>query len=581
MRGPSAIYGDGATGGVINVITRTVSEERLTSQTQIGVNAALGNLEADSFGNNIQHLISGTEDNLDFSISGALTNTGSFFDAQGDRIPSDPNAQGGFSDAETINLFAKFGVNLDEQQRLQLTFNHFDEHQDTDFTTDPTVNTQPGRQKSRTLEGLNLDDLPANKNTVFNLQYSHENLLGSGVQAQLYYRDYLTRFFPFDGRNFRNLGNQIYQSQVDSERFGGRLQIETPVFNQGAAKLLWGLDYFNENTVQPVTTFDPSAFEASGGLDFRPTGQRTWTPPIELSSLGLFAQLNWDISDRFIVNGGLRYENPDVSVEDFTTLANPNTIIPGGKLNFDATLFNIGTVYFLTEQLNVFANFSQGFSLADIGIVLRNVSPGFDVETLRPQPQKVDNYEIGLRGEWDSIQASVSAFYNQSESGTTFSAPGEVVRAPERVYGIETAVDFQPSDRTTLGGSLTLLGGEIDPGDDGDYAPLDGFRIPPLKIVAYVENETLPGWRNRLQALFSGNRDVFGDSTAFGRRPVESYFTLDYISSIQLGAGTLQLGIENLFEHQYFPIVSQSQSNDSAYSAARGRTLSIKYSIDW
>lgn len=151
----------------------------------------------------------------------------------------------------------------------------------------------------------------------------------------------------------------------------------------------------------------------------------------------------------------------------------------------------------------------------------------------------------------------------------------------ERVYGIETAVDYQPSDRTTLGGSLTLLCGEIDTGDDGDYAPLDGFRIPPLKIVAYVENETLPGWRNRLQALFSGSRDVFSDSTAFGRRPVESYFTLDYISSIQLGVGTVQLGIENLFDHQYFPIVSQLQSNDSAYSAARGRTLSIKYSIDW
>lgn len=581
VRGPSAIYGDGATGGLINIITRTASEERLTSQTQIGVNAALGNLEADSFGNNIQHLISGTEDNLDFSISGALTNTGSFFDAQGDRIPADPNAQGGFSDAETINLFAKFGVNLDKQQRLQLTFNHFNEQQDTDFTTDPTVNTQPGRQKSRTLEGLNLDDFPANKNTIFNLQYSHENLLGSQVQAQLYYRDYLTRFFPFDGRNFRNLGNQIYQSRVDSERFGGRLQIETPVFNQGAAKLLWGLDYFNEDTFQPVTTFDRAAFEASRGLDFRPTGERIWTPPIELSSLGLFAQLNWDISDRLIVNGGLRYENADVNVEDFTTLANPNTVIGGGKLNFDATLFNIGTVYFLTDQLNVFANFSQGFSLADIGIVLRNVSPGFDVETLRPEPQKVDSYEIGLRGEWDSIQASVSAFYNQSELGTTFSAPNEIVRAPERVYGIETTVDFQASDRTTLGGSLTLLGGEIDTGDDGDYAPLDGFRIPPLKLVAYVENETLPGWRNRLQALFSGSRDVFPDTTAFGRRPVESYFTLDYISSIQLGAGTLQLGIENLFDHQYFPIVSQLQSNDSAYSAARGRTLSIKYSIDW
>lgn len=581
VRGPSAIYGDGATGGVINIITRQASEERLSSQTEVGISAALGELEAESFGTDIQHIISGTEDNFDLAVSAAFRNTGEFFDAEGDRIPPDPNAQGGFSDATTINLFGKFGWNINDQQRLQLTFNRFDDQQDTDFTTDPIVNTLPGRQKARALEGLRLDELPGNENTLLNLQYTHENLFGSQVQAQLYYRDYLTRFFPFDGRNFASLGNQIFQSRVESERFGGRLQIETPLFSQGAARLLWGLDYSNEDTSQPVDTFDQTAFAASRGIDFRRTGSLTWTPPLELSSLGLFGQLNWDISDRWIVNGGVRYENADVSVDDFTTLANSNVIIPGGDLDFDATLFNIGTVYFLTDQVSVFANFAQGFSLADIGLVLRNAPSGFSVETLSPEPQKVDNYEIGVRSQWESVQASLSAFFNESDLGTTFTAPGTVIRAPERVYGIEATIDAQPNELWQLGGTLTLVAGEIDRGDDGDYEALDGFRIPPLKLTAYVENETLPGWRNRLQALLSGSRDVFSDSTAFGRRPVESYFTVDYISSIQLGAGTLQLGLENLFDNQYFPVVSQLQSNDTAYSAARGRTLSIKYSIDW
>lgn len=582
VRGPSAIYGDGATGGVINIITRQPSEERLSSQTEVGINAALGDLQGESFGYNAQHIISGTQDNFDFSVSAAFTNTGGFFDASGDRIPPDPNGQGGFSDSKTVNLFGKFGVNLDEQQRLQLTFNRFDDQQDTDFTTDPIVNTLLGRQKARALEGLSLDELPGNENTLFNLQYNHENLLGSQVQAQLYYRDSLTRFFPFDARNFSSLGNQIFQSRVESERFGGRLQVETPLFNQGAARLLWGLDYSNENTSQPVAIFDQAAFTASRGLAFRKVGDRTWTPPLELSSLGLFAQLNWDISDRWIVSGGVRYENADVSADDFTTLANPDVVIPGGDLDFNATLFNIGTVYFLTDKLSVFSNFAQGFSLADIGLVLRNASPGFSVESLSPDPQTVDNYEIGVRGQWDSVQASLSTFYNRSDLGTTFTAPGTVIRAPERIYGVEAAIDTQPGDRWQLGSTLSLLGGEINTNEDGDYEPLDGFRIPPLKITVYVENETLPGWQNRLQALFSGSRDVFGDdSTLFGRRPVESYFTLDYISSIRMGSGTLQLGIENLFNNQYFPVVSQLQANDSAYSAARGRTLSIKYSIDW
>lgn len=582
VRGPSAIYGDGATGGVINIITRRPTEESLISRTELGVSAALGNLQEESFSTNLQHFLSARQDNLDFTFNFAIAKTGGFFDAQGDRIPADPNAQGGFSDASSLNLFGKFGVDIGENQRLQLSFNRFDEKQDTNIASDPSVNTTPGRQKARALAGLSLDEKPGNENTFINLQYTHNELFNSKLQAQLYYRDYLTRFFPFDGSNFASLGNEIIQSRVESEKYGGRLQIETPLFNQGAAKLLWGVDYSQENTSQPVSVFDQAAFTASGGLAFRKTGDRSWTPPLELSSLGLFAQLNWDVSDRLVFNGGVRYENADVSVDDFSTLANPNVTIPGGNLNFDATLFNVGAVYNLDNQLSLFANYAQGFSLSDIGLALRNAQPGFSVETLSPEPQKVNNYEIGIRGQWDYVQASVSAFYNESNLGTTFTAPGTVIRAPERIYGLEAAIDTQPSSTWQFGGTFTLIGGEIDINNDGNYQPLDGFRIPPLKLTAYVENETLPGWRNRLQALFSGNREVFGNNiTAFGRRPVESYLTVDYISSLQLGTGILQIGLENLFNSQYFPVVSQLQANDTAYAAARGRTLSIKYSIDW
>ncbi len=40
LRGPTAIYGDGATGGVANIITRTASEEKVTSTTEVGLNAS-------------------------------------------------------------------------------------------------------------------------------------------------------------------------------------------------------------------------------------------------------------------------------------------------------------------------------------------------------------------------------------------------------------------------------------------------------------------------------------------------------------------------------------------------------------
>lgn len=577
LRGPTAIYGDGATGGVINIITR-IPDDTLTVTTEAGVGFAPTEI-GDSLEGNLQQLISGRSGNFNYAFTGSFAWTSGFFDGEGNRIPSDPNGQGGLSDADTINLLGRIGFDLDDDQRLQLTVNHYDATQFTDFTTDPIVLSLPGRQRSRALEGLELDNPQTTNNTLVNLEYSHANLLGSELRAQVYYRDYLTRFFPFDGRAFRSLGNEIFQSQIESEKVGGRLQIETPLFDQGTARLLWGVDYVDENTSQPVAIFNRAAFNASGGLTFEQTGNRTWTPPLNQRNLGLFAQLNWDVSDRFIVLGGIRHERIGVDVDNFTTLANNS--IEGGNLNYDATLLNLGAVFYVTDELNVFANFAQGFSVADIGLILRNAPAGFSVETLQPEAQRVDNFELGIRGEWSSIQASLAGFYNESELGTTFTAPGTIVRAPERVYGIEAAIDAQLSDTWQLGGTFSWAEGETDLANNGDFDSLNGFRISPIKVTAYVENETLPGWRNRLQALFSGSRDRFENETIFGQAAVDSYITVDYISSIQLGPGMLEIGINNLLDTDYFPNISQLQPSELSNAAARGRTVRIGYSLTW
>ncbi len=577
LRGPTAIYGDGATGGVVNIITRTASEEKLTSTTEVGLNASLSHLE-DSLGYNLRQSVSGTENNFDYTISAAFTGIGGFFDADGDRIPPDPNGQGGLSDTDSFNILGKVGVNIAEGQRLQLTLNHFNDRQNTDFTTDPSVNRLPGRQKARALEGLDLEDSQGTRNTLINLEYNNEDLFGSRVRTQAYYRNYFTRFFPFDARNTASLGNIIFQSELESEKIGSRLEIDTPLSSPETLSLLWGVDLSRENSSQPVAVFDPVLFNNSNGLVFREIDERSWTPAFSQNNLGLFAQLRWDASDRIVLNGGLRHERVGVSADDFTTIRGNS--IGGGDLNYNATLFNLGAIYNVTEQVNLFANFAQGFSVADVGLALRNAPAGFSVASLRPEAQKVDHYEIGVRGNWDIVEASLVGFYNQSDLGTTFTAPGTILRSPQQVYGLEATFDVQASEAWQLGTTLSLVGGDRDSDDDGDYdAPLNTFSISPLKVTAYVQNQTLPSWRNRLQLLYSGSRDPVG--TGFGLNEVESYFTLDYISRIDLGPGTLQVSVENLLNKQYFPVVSQLQTTDSSYAAARGTTLSVSYSFTW
>ncbi|MEM7061854.1 MAG: TonB-dependent receptor [Cyanobacteria bacterium P01_B01_bin.77] len=575
LRGPTAIYGDGATGGVVNIITRAPAEEGIEWESRIGLTAAPTNVE-NSLGGNVLQYVGGRDDNVDFAFTASYRSTGGFFDGDGNRIPTNPNGQGGLSAADTLNVLGKIGIDLDDDQRLQVTLNHFYTEQNTDFTTSLATLGIPGRQRARALEGLSLDTPQRTTNTVFNLDYEHNNVLDGDFTSQFYYRDYNARFFPFDARSFAGI---IFQSEVDTEQLGGRLQFDTPLFDQDKFLLTWGADFRREDTSQPLNIFDPAVFETSDGLVFNQIGELVWVPPFQQRTLGLFAQANWDVSDRLKLLGGLRHERVGVDAEDFTTLAG-NAIV-GGELTYDETLFNIGGVLDITDDVNVFANFAQGFSLADVGLVLRNAPAGFSVETLRPEAQKVDHYEVGIRGEWQSLQAALVGFYNESELGTTFTAPGEIVRAPERVYGVEASVDSQLSDTWFLGGTFTWQEGETDPDLDDDFSPLSGFRIAPIKVTAYVENQTTPSWRNRLQALFSADRDRFDDESVFGQRSVNSYITLDYISSLALGDGTLEIGVQNLLDTDYFPVVSQLQTNELTNAAAQGRFVTIGYTYKW
>ena len=582
VRGPSAIYGDGATGGIINIITRAATDEPVSYNLGVSTSVGLTNVQEDSLGYGFQVGAARSGEQGDIRIDFSYDITNALFDANGDRIP--PN---GVADADRLGLLAKFGYNLSEQQRLGLTYSFYKENLDnTNFISDPIVFQIPGLQTARAIEtpGISYARDPEQINQVLNLTYSHEDLLSSRVDAQFYYRDteLAQGFTDLRGRNLPAFFPLLWQTGLDSSEWGGRLQFDTAVGD--GFGLLWGADYSQEENERLVLVSDIPTFDATRRLDASDT--RYQTPPYSLDSLGLFAQATWDISERFQLSGGLRYDNFDFSVEDSTLAFSFPQDRQGGSGNADYVSFNAVILYKQIPEVGLFASFSQGFSIPDIGLTTAFVVPSTaNISTnLLLEPQQVDNFELGIRGEFNNVQASLAGFYNESELGSNLqvgpSGFTEVVRAPQRNYGVEATLDWQASDLWRLGGYFSWNEGESDNDDDGNFDALSSLQVQPYKLGFYVENDTAPGWTNRLQLLAVGSRDrAFNDQ--IDGFDIDGYVTLDFLSSIQLGTGQLTVGIENLLNNQYLPLSSQERigGTEERRYAAPGARMTLRYSI--
>ncbi|MRF41134.1 TonB-dependent siderophore receptor [Escherichia coli] len=591
IRGSSAIYGSGATGGIISITTRPAGGEN-RAETSLSATSPLSRLGSDGLGGQFQQYFAGSQGAVDYSFDFGTRHIGASYDAHGDRIAPEPS-QGDLFDSNIYNIGGKLGLHIDENQRIQLAVSHYDARQDTDYATDPSVAELPaGSVPANAIKGLDLDEQNRIRNTLVNLEYENLDILGSRLSAQLYYRDYFTRFTPFDARAVATRGGNVDQIMQNSEVFGSRLTLRTPLGDSGSTELVWGGDYNQERSDMPLDVFDPAAYDASGGLVFDKTGKLTYMPPLRTRSAGAFAQLQHRFDEHWSIDGGLRYEYSTAEFDDFvplseSTAASPVTV-KGGDIHYDAVLSNLGIVYSPVLGQEIYASFSQGFQLPDVGIQLRNARRGFDIDASNLEPVKTNNYELGWRGELGSnTLGTLALFYTTSKLGDvqSFNNGLMLTRTKERIYGAEASADWLSDDAVWGAGvSATWMRGREKPDGKG-WQDMTGYRVPPLKLTAYVQYKPTLDWSNRLQATFFDGKDYRLDGVdSFGRHQVSSYTTVDLVSQYQISADDkVSVGIQNLFNRDYYPLYSQllRNNNNTSHLPAPGTVLTASYTHNW
>ena len=608
VSGASSIYGAGATGGIINIITKKGSDDALSFESKLGVTSG-DNIRSDAMAYEAFQSVAFNQGDVSGYLGASYNKRGEFQDSHGERIGPEV-AQTDRQDTETVDVNGRLSWQFTDNQKLSFGAQYYNDEQDSEYGPDYGTGLAVLFGAEPTLDavkGLDLDTQPRTKRSNFNLQYEHQDLLGQILNAEAYSRSETGRFYPSANYLAHSAipsgGTYIVtQSETDIDVWGARLALQK-AFDLGSRSLnlTYGMDYDFEQGSQTAQQYNLGTFMASNGLTLDPQNEYAFGPDVDTSKFGLFLQTQFDVTDHLNLQAGIRHERIDSEVQDSIPYSEAMvadaipTYTPvalnGGTIKHDATLFNLGAVYHLTDAQQVFANFSQGSSLPDIQRMLRDVPASFTVNSQTIDPIKVNNYELGWRVQAENgLNASVTTFYNDSDKSLKFGRPNytiEVLDTDERVYGVEGNLSYRLQPNWTVGGTMAYTRGQFK-NTAGKWQELDAIRVAPLKGTAFSEWQFNNDMSLRVQALAIGGTDkAKKDAVKYGSTvpaEIKGFATMDVIANAKAGPGTVGFGVYNVWNTDYKSVYSQAV--ESVYGAisslpAQGRTYGLSYTLKY
>ncbi|ALN56410.1 TonB-dependent receptor [Lysobacter enzymogenes] len=571
IHGANALQGLGASGGIINIITKRAPRQdgQTFQDVNIGVSSALPN-QSDSVGYRASYLFGTRSGDVDFVGGASYASEGLFYDGNGDAIAVN-DIQGDLMDARSYNLFAKAGWDIDDDKRLQLTANRYQLRGNNDYIT---VNGDIRTGKLATSARGSREGRGAqNRSTSVVLDYTDKSLAGGYFNAQLFWVDFNGLYGATDWEDFWRDGRDPHwwdQSQNVSEKIGGKFGWSRDNLFGQRLRATIGLDWNRDKTYQELVV-----------------AKLKWVPQTTYESWSPFAQAEWWVTDKVMLTAGVRHERGKLEVGDFTTIpsnAGGSRFVRGGSPKTRETLPNYGVVFEATDALKFYASYSEGYTVADIGRVLRGITtPNQSVDKLVDlSPVVSDNREIGVdfdNGRW---LAHLAAYWSDSDLGSRLQFDRNtqsyfVVRERTEIRGIEGNVAFQFSDNGRAGVGYARGKGRYDSdGDDRVDSDLPGINISPDRITAFWDQTWNDWFSTRLQGSRALDRDF--DSKGVQVASTDGYTTVDLQGRFKLPLGQLNVGIENLFDEQYITYYSQSTPRNDTYVAGRGRVLNLSWS---
>lgn len=579
VHGSSAAQGLGATGGIVNFVTRRAPDaDGLLSTLELTGNLS-PRFKDDSYGGKAAYALAARRGRLSTLVGATLEHRPMSFDGNGRALGVD-NVQGDTLDSDSYSFFAKTNLALTSRHSVEFAINHFNLEQNLrwfalagDHTRGLPTSSARGTPNGRAAENIV---------TSAALTFTDADLWSGELTVNLFNQDFTATYgasdTPATRANFRLNGvPTLDQSEVLAEKHGARVTWVRTFESLGNLGLVTGFDYLDDLTEQRLVLTD-----------------RTWVPPVTYEGWSPYAQLEKPFgAGSLTLYGGVRYELAELDVADFRTIeSSGSTFVRGGAPSFEEPLFNLGATWRAADRTTLFAGYTQGFGMPDVGRVLRAINtPGRSVEQFRDlQPIVTDNWETGVRFHGDGWKTSASVFYSTSKLGSRFvTNPAgiySVARERTAIYGVELTGDVRLGRSArfgTLGGYVAVLEGKSDRDNDGAIdRRLPAANLTAPKLGLHWDRAWTRGFSTRLQSLTLFER---ADPDHIAAGDFEGYTLVDLIATKRLGRGDLSLGVENVFDKQYITYFAQTLTGVNAdnfnYFAGRGRTLSVRYRLSF
>ena len=528
IRGPSSVlYGSGAMGGVINIITKSGD---FTPEPTVGGWSRVGYTSVDDgFRGALGTSFSDERNVLDIAL--AYLNTDDYRMGDGERLRDSGTEQ------NAVHLGYRFKPNERQQIELQA---QYDERRDVWFLASRT--NRIDQDNSGRPTGITTHYAPYQSRTFLQGRYriDLQDAWGSRVQVMAYSQKLKRGNYDFSER----LARDYFTSDLVFDNYGAQLQVEMlPLDNH---YVIAGLDW---------QLLDTSPGNCFWDADFNPVNCFTMVENATLESIGFYVQDEVDL-EPFIIDLGLRYDAVTGDADSALGVAPPL------KRKDNMVSWSTGIIWQARPELNPYANLSQGYRAG--GLLERFLNfPGADGFAWRADPQVKPErnltLELGIRGQVGATSYSFAVYHSEIRDFIGKRTVGDDARVTTnldtvRIRGAEFTLDHALSRDLVLYSMGTWLRGD---NRDSEYQePLT--QMPPPELTLGISSQPATGWYWRGQVRMVGAQDRVADiftagneRTSPGFTTVDAYLGYRFRPGLGFESSELTLTATNLLDRDY------------------------------